>query len=1401
MSRCPNCMSELQQDKCTRCGYPSIEVAAIRGALPRETVLVEQYELGYALAANQQGIAYIAFDRAENQPVIVQEFFPKQAAVRKGAAVSPKDHQAMYADACRRFLTSTQQMPLQLVNAFAANNTAYRVYQLNGSPVSAVDEAEMLLDHFIWFRGQDGKPVMAVNALPIPPLPQQTPWQLSSRLVSEQKRKNINRVAAMLLAVIAAAVAGVVYLNVTRLYDVSVRVQTEAPITGAQLGDLMLPPAVPKDGYVEYTAQLRSGDYAFTAENEKDMDVSSVVQVNGAATAARFAIPTTTPEPMHIGTGEWLFVSNGQKTLYQDGTSLNVTEERLADGTELCNFTLFAAEGDKLAGDVPLLYLVREEDQSRAALVWQNNRVEFQVSPGAYSLVCEMDGGKQRVLQDVDLTAGQFTLPVPMRAYGCLFDLEKSEGEPRAWFAGQYDCGLVRATPEELADWAASAPELFGDFRMYKVSFRLDEQLKDLGAQLFINGNETAWRPDKDIAWFNGVERMVDAEVRLNGVTYLKKTVNVRAKENTAYILGESLVQDAEKAWQDVRGLMRIGDIVYISRDGENFELLQTDTWNDMQDSLKLLTHEEQGRFALHEVKINMPEPVRVPADAVTGVELGGQSIAWNKAGQQEPLSISNGTYDLMFVMKDGGKLPEQIRVDGAVVTIEMESVKADALEAYERVNKCTGIAGLMEDAQGNVSFIMEVGYSVPEVSAADVLCDERRYGSASWHKLDFDTMHDVSINLDERIDPEKAKVSDAKLNDTLVQVEGRSFGVSKVTPGEYTLTFSVNGEKRRAELRVADNNNLNLLSKEADEQLATLVFGKDDENAEPVLLAGDTSLLTDAAVAAAEPGELHPLTLSLPEAEERIDCSIAIKPDAEGAKALDVQPESPMVYLTAGNYTLEIKGRGEDGARNHVERLEIPQTTELDLTETLTKVQPPVYVPQEIRMAIDERVNVEEAILAVKLENQNCWDKHAENPWECVRELAPGAYGMLVQLNKGEQHEYTLTVTGAMAEDGETQKLTHVLTNAEGAEVKALLEDVTDEACAAMRWWGTPEKGYVQLAGMDWNWLLTEDALEATKDEAHEVTVVFPLQRWRNDDMTFELHLTEQPTQVLHFRKNVHMTEDDKEVRKKIQILYLPDGNYEMWTTYGNGAKKETRKLGTITVTAANEQPLVLGPGHNMAQMLVRGETEWQIKLIQEFYDKAGIEKEQHICNFTIFVSKDLPSCTQKGNEVYRCSDPNCNKESKTEIDAPGHSYTDVVTAPTCTEEGYTEYTCGACGDTYKGSYTDATGHSDKETIVPPTCTAGGYTEHTCSVCDRKCTDNEKDPTGHDMEADKNTWEEATCTDAAKATWRCKNCDYSEEKTEGDPRGHNLVGLTINGQRYCKQCNKWIEVPPEENP
>ena len=76
-------------------------------------------------------------------------------------------------------------------------------------------------------------------------------------------------------------------------------------------------------------------------------------------------------------------------------------------------------------------------------------------------------------------------------------------------------------------------------------------------------------------------------------------------------------------------------------------------------------------------------------------------------------------------------------------------------------------------------------------------------------------------------------------------------------------------------------------------------------------------------------------------------------------------------------------------------------------------------------------------------------------------------------------------------------------------------------------------------------------------------------------------------------------------------------------------------------------------------------------------------------------------PTCTgtglTEGSHCSRCDDATTEQEV---VPALGHSYNPVVTSPTCTEGGYTTYSC-ACGDTYVSDETSATGHDYEEEIT----------------------------------------------------------------------------------------------------
>ena len=140
-------------------------------------------------------------------------------------------------------------------------------------------------------------------------------------------------------------------------------------------------------------------------------------------------------------------------------------------------------------------------------------------------------------------------------------------------------------------------------------------------------------------------------------------------------------------------------------------------------------------------------------------------------------------------------------------------------------------------------------------------------------------------------------------------------------------------------------------------------------------------------------------------------------------------------------------------------------------------------------------------------------------------------------------------------------------------------------------------------------------------------------------------------------------------------------------------------------------------------------------------------------------------------------------------------HSYTSIVTAPTCTEKGYTTHTC-ACGDSYVDSYTDALGHSYgtwKQTKAP-TCTEKGMETRTCTRCNASET---RDITSLGHAIVHHAAKAATCTEKGWAAYdTCSRCNYSTYK-EIAATGHHhnavVTAPTCTAKGYtthtCNTC------------
>ena len=135
-------------------------------------------------------------------------------------------------------------------------------------------------------------------------------------------------------------------------------------------------------------------------------------------------------------------------------------------------------------------------------------------------------------------------------------------------------------------------------------------------------------------------------------------------------------------------------------------------------------------------------------------------------------------------------------------------------------------------------------------------------------------------------------------------------------------------------------------------------------------------------------------------------------------------------------------------------------------------------------------------------------------------------------------------------------------------------------------------------------------------------------------------------------------------------------------------------------------------------------------------------------------------------------------------------HSYKGVVTEPTCTEKGYTTYTCYYCRDSYVADEVDATGHSGTVNITPATCTEKGCAKGVCDICGETFFYEEFPAKGHtegEVVVENNV--APTCTEAGSYdnVVYCTVCDaeLNRETVTVDALGHSYQ-INEEGKMAC---------------
>lgn len=151
-------------------------------------------------------------------------------------------------------------------------------------------------------------------------------------------------------------------------------------------------------------------------------------------------------------------------------------------------------------------------------------------------------------------------------------------------------------------------------------------------------------------------------------------------------------------------------------------------------------------------------------------------------------------------------------------------------------------------------------------------------------------------------------------------------------------------------------------------------------------------------------------------------------------------------------------------------------------------------------------------------------------------------------------------------------------------------------------------------------------------------------------------------------------------------------------------------------------------------------------------------------------------------------------------------HSYSDVVTAPTCTEAGYTTHTC-SCGHSYTDTAVAALGHDMGQwyQTKAPTEYEEGEERRDCSRCDiYEIHTISASAHEHDFLVNVTL---PTCEERGYTSYLCNGCGEEYQEQFVEPLGHSYgpwQKIAVLGNTYirsCGRCGKFDNASGEDNP
>ena len=202
------------------------------------------------------------------------------------------------------------------------------------------------------------------------------------------------------------------------------------------------------------------------------------------------------------------------------------------------------------------------------------------------------------------------------------------------------------------------------------------------------------------------------------------------------------------------------------------------------------------------------------------------------------------------------------------------------------------------------------------------------------------------------------------------------------------------------------------------------------------------------------------------------------------------------------------------------------------------------------------------------------------------------------------------------------------------------------------------------------------------------------------------------------------------------------------------------------------------------------QGYTTYKCSICNDSYTDY-YEMLPHTPSEAVIENNVDPTCTANGSydEVVYCSvcSAELSRETKT-VKALGHNYTSVVSKPTCTERGFTTYTCTRCDYSYIGDTVSALGHNYEITDSKAAgCTEAGYITYKCTRCDDSYTET--------LPAIKHSFfletKEPTCIEAGYTAYVCKNCGQQIVTKQTEALGHNYEIDSFENGLVVFKCSR----------